>query len=224
MKAKILSVTLKREVDDSPDTSYLGEYKNRPDGNWYADREAGTLCDGDDVLADSLHVNYSRDEYRYICGFQHDGNQAQWAHVDDKGVNNAYLNLRYTGNHGEVKHTRNLFKWFGVRGWETAQTRREKIRCIDMAYCCLAVLRLERLNQGDWCYLGITALADVRSESGIIQTIRSGGLWGIESDSGEDYFAEVEEEELDGLRRELGSFGFGKRAIDYAFKRVERKD
>ena len=84
MKAKILSVTLKREVDDSPDTSYLGEYENRPDGNWYADREAGTLCDGDDVLADSLHVNYSRDEYRYIYGFQHDGNQAQWAHVDDK--------------------------------------------------------------------------------------------------------------------------------------------
>jgi hypothetical protein len=56
-----------------------------------------------------------------------------------------------------------------------------------------------------------------------MQTIRSGGLWGIESDAG-DYLDEAGNAQLEGLRSELEALGFGKRALDYAFKNVETAD
>jgi hypothetical protein len=80
--------------------------------------------------------------------------------------------------------------------------------------------RMERLNNGDWCFIGVIAKAVVISPNGLTQTLRSGGLWGIESDSDNAYFASVEKEQLDELRAELESFGFGARQITYAFKDV----
>jgi hypothetical protein len=56
------------------------------------------------------------------------------------------------------------------------------------------------------------------------QTIRSGGLWGIESDSGDDYLTEVENEQLDELKDELHAIGFSKRAVAAAFRDVKRRD
>lgn len=86
--------------------------------------------------------------------------------------------------------------------------------------------RMSALNRGDFCFVGIAAEAEItlRSENGgsIIQHVRSGGLWGIESDSGEDYFAEVEREEINTLRSELESVGFSKRAISAALRNLER--
>jgi len=83
--------------------------------------------------------------------------------------------------------------------------------------------RMEGLNNGDWCMLGIIAKAEVQSRAGEtwapIQVLRSGGLWGVESDAIE-YHKDVETEELANLRDELKAWGFGNRAIDYAFKSV----
>ena len=84
--------------------------------------------------------------------------------------------------------------------------------------------RMESLNRGDWCCLGIIAKAKVVLAGEVIQTIRSGGLWGIESDSGEDYLGSVEEDELANLRKQLEAVGLGKRAIDYALGNMERKE
>jgi hypothetical protein len=82
--------------------------------------------------------------------------------------------------------------------------------------------RLERLNAGDWCYLGIRASADIQTlSSGPIQHIRSGGLYGIESDSDRAYIESVEKEELADLREQLQSLGFSKRAVSMAFRNVE---
>ena len=69
---------------------------------------------------------------------------------------------------------------------------------------------------------GIIAKAEVVSTAGITQVLRSGGLWGVESDSSAEYLASVENEQLTELRAELESFGFSKRMIDHAFARVER--
>lgn len=84
--------------------------------------------------------------------------------------------------------------------------------------------RMQALNSGQWCCVGIVAKAVVRSASGITQTLRSGGLWGIESDSDKAHLAEVAKEELAALRAELEAFGFSARAITYAFKNVEHKN
>jgi hypothetical protein len=66
--------------------------------------------------------------------------------------------------------------------------------------------RLNGLYEGNWHYIGIMARAVV-TINGTIQTIRSGGLWGIESDSGEDYLTSVENEEKEALIDILSTLG-----------------
>ena len=90
----------------------------------------------------------------------------------------------------------------------------------------------ERLNQGDWCFIGIAAEAEYcisdnphkrTNTSWTVQSLHSGGLWGIESDSDASYLAEVEQEQLAELREQLKAIGFSSRAISAAFKNVERE-
>lgn len=81
--------------------------------------------------------------------------------------------------------------------------------------------RMERLNRGDWCYIGIRAEAKILIPSGggcLVQEITSGGLWGIESDSEESYFSEVEANELSKLHSQLSAIGFSKRSISTAIQ------
>jgi hypothetical protein len=79
--------------------------------------------------------------------------------------------------------------------------------------------RMERLNSGDWCYIGVRADAEIIVD-GISQDISSGGLWGVESDSDRTYLAEIDGEQLSELRDQLRALGFGTRAIATAFKNV----
>jgi len=68
--------------------------------------------------------------------------------------------------------------------------------------------RIEGLNNGDWHYIGIMAEATVSyGQNGHrrLEVLSSGGLWGIESDSG-GYLEEVEKEELQGLKDHLKEF------------------
>ena len=84
--------------------------------------------------------------------------------------------------------------------------------------------RLKRYGD-TWCMIGIQAKAQVMvkivGDSWICQDIRSGGLWGIESDSDEDFFKQVDEEELNNLRDNLLALGFKDDEINVAFKTVE---
>jgi hypothetical protein len=91
-------------------------------------------------------------------------------------------------------------------------------------YCGRDYRRMEALNAGQWCFIGIIAKAEVVSEQGICQTIRSGGLWGIESDSDKEYLDSVAKDELCELGKELESLGMGKRAVEYAIKHAVTVD
>lgn len=168
MKNHIESVRVETVVDESPDTSWLGDYSNSPKNEFSIDRQELGRC--------------GRGKYRYFNPAsveKYDAN-ASWIPADcaDK---RAY--------------------WYAAM-MQNAQK--------DFA-------RMEALNDGQWHFLGIVAKAVVRSGNGVIQTLRSGGLWGIESDSGEKYLKSVADEQLAELRSELEGFGFGKRAIDRAF-------
>lgn len=77
--------------------------------------------------------------------------------------------------------------------------------------------RLEAFNNEEWGFIGIQATAEIVI-AGVCQTIQSGGLWGIESDSEESYFRSIEREELTSLRGILSAMGFSKRAIASAVK------
>lgn len=65
---------------------------------------------------------------------------------------------------------------------------------------------LERYENGDFIFVGVRAEAEVVVD-GVIQLLTSGGLWGIESDSGKEYFAEVGADEWSDLRQILKTIG-----------------
>ena len=84
--------------------------------------------------------------------------------------------------------------------------------------------RLEAFNQGQWWEIGVVAKATVQLRpDGPIQTLHSGGLWGIESDSEDGYMNEVKQDELAALADELAAVGFGKAAIKRAIRNAEDK-
>lgn len=74
---------------------------------------------------------------------------------------------------------------------------------------CYALRDMDRLDSmgEDWVPIGIFAEAEVVVHS-VIQRIRSAGLWGIESDSDEEYLRSVEKDELDELTKILVELGF----------------
>jgi hypothetical protein len=71
--------------------------------------------------------------------------------------------------------------------------------------------RIESYNDGNWCMLGCYALCKVYIPQGekyfSMQTFRSGGLWGIESDSGREYTRSVEQTEIEDLKSILVALG-----------------
>ncbi len=83
--------------------------------------------------------------------------------------------------------------------------------------------RMEALSRGDWCMMGVWAEAKIQlTGDSPTQRIRSGGLWGIESDSG-DYFNQIDKEQLADLRAELEEIGFTKAQIDTAYAEMSVK-
>jgi hypothetical protein len=82
--------------------------------------------------------------------------------------------------------------------------------------------RREAYHRGRWRYICIRAVAEVTFTSWVIQRLSSGGCHGIETDSGEDYFAEIAASELDTLRLELRAVGFEDPQIDAAMGLVTR--
>lgn len=82
----------------------------------------------------------------------------------------------------------------------------------DMAreYCRQDYQRMEALNEGQWAYMGITAEARVSYSSGNgsrrLEWLTSSGLWGIESDSGDEYMSGIAKCELSQLQHHLIAF------------------
>jgi len=69
--------------------------------------------------------------------------------------------------------------------------------------------RLRKFQRGEFGFVGVQAVAEVEI-GGIMQEITSAGLWGIESDSGEDYFRSVGKEEYAQLKEILSDMGIRK--------------
>lgn len=169
---RILSITVKRLEDDSPDTSWLGEYASRPNGDYSIDRKHSLDCP----------INNPQ-ESANICNCDESGD---WSHSE--------------------------YQYFNTSGNYTGEPLTDIVQYTKRDYA-----RMESLNAGNWCFLGIRAQAEIVAGN-VCQKITSGGLWGIESDSDESYLKEVESEELSELRGILHEMGFSKRAIAQAVK------
>lgn len=79
--------------------------------------------------------------------------------------------------------------------------------------------RIQNFDAGNFYFFGVRAVAEVVIGE-TYQTIQSGGLWSIESDSEEAYIREIEQDELAALRSILSDLGFSKRAIAAAVKQA----
>jgi len=83
--------------------------------------------------------------------------------------------------------------------------------------------RLKEYDNGEFCFIGIEVETEIltshdKGKTFLINHISSGGLWGIESDSEDDYFKEVVAEEMSELKKILQSMGFKLREIKASFE------
>lgn len=70
--------------------------------------------------------------------------------------------------------------------------------------------RLAAYRRGEFAFVGVRLVAEIKIPHGkgwIMQDIESPGLWGIEDDSGEDYYRSVAEDEAHTLRDMLAELG-----------------
>lgn len=66
--------------------------------------------------------------------------------------------------------------------------------------------RIRSYNRGNWHMVGVRAVAHItvtRGNHSTLYTLESAGLWGIESDSGEDYLGEVYAEQCAELQADI---------------------
>ena len=231
---RILSITIKRETDDSPDTSWLGEYSRSPKGDFAIDRKHTLECavnsDTSEVVdklerviayLDKQRININADnpqfDYDSISEAQDILIEAQDNATECDCDEDGYW------PHGELQYFNpgSVEKFDPTASWIPA-TETDK-----RAYWLAAMRenarkdyeRMESYNAGDWGFVCVAAVAEIQLETHeVIQTITSGYCCGVESDG--DYWKEVGKEQLSELRSQLSAIGFSKRAIATAVKNL----
>jgi hypothetical protein len=193
---RILSVTVKQEIDDSPDTSWLGEYSDTPGD--YA------------IVARGEHEGEFLSDLPCECDHS----------PDDHNNNGQCMENCDCEDFDPVTVERGReYRYFNSASIESDNSDED-----NRTYALQDYKRMRGLNNDQWCFVGISAKAVVQLNGSLTQTIHSGGLWGIESDSDPSEFRSVEREQLDELRDQLHAIGFTKRAIAAAFRNVEREE
>ena len=170
MKPIIDEIKIKVLLDETPDTSWLGEYTDDYPGDYELQR--GSAFDR----------KPTGHEFKYFVPANS---------VED--------------------HRQGLSK-MGYSRSQAEEMARE--------YARQDYKRMEALNAGDWHFIGIQAQARISYGTNPNGTDRrlewftSGGLWGIESDSGDEYLTEVAKDELADLREHLGAFSVDLKDFD----------
>jgi hypothetical protein len=206
-KNHIEKVWIERQIDESPDTSFLGEYTDKKD-DWVICCHCGEFV----AIAEKNQARHDELEDEIYLLHNTEKNEEEEKQLAVYRAELEALDLHECPN---SRREYNYFKPYAGCEEEGSENYQK--------YGKQDFLRMEGLNSGSWYFMGIIAKAEIVTENDTIQVIRSGGLWGVESNSG-DYLEQVGKDELNNLRLELESLGFGKRAIDRAFQNVETKD
>lgn len=234
-RKRILSVTVKRMVDQSPDTSYLGEYSNRATSEFSIDRNHAEDC-----ASQEYNHREAVDKLEHVLSYLQALRDAEFTQDPEPGpdeleaLDAAYDEVSHAQEdaqkcdcnggdrtRGEYEYFNPSFNYVDAAGRALPGNTPEEVR----KYVREDYNRMESLNKGDWWYIGIRAEAEIALDTGaesrgalLTQTITSGGLWGIESDSDASYINDTAKEELADLKHQLAALGFSKRAISQAFK------
>ena len=223
---RIISVALRRMYDDSPDLSTLGEYSATAKTDYAIDRAHKLDCIANDQeqkrklerIADFLEAYQSEDEHLSSPNGCSEGCEAC---EEEHSYFEAAEQVRELAEcDGCAYHERNTYRFFNGPVDNYLGESSKDIR----KYVRQDFERAEALNRGDWSYIGVKAEALIETGSHVTQRISSGGLWGVESDSDASYFAEIQRDELAGLKAELIALGFSRRSISTAFKSVQERE
>lgn len=267
---RIHKVIIKRTIDNSPDTSWLGEYSNKATSDYSIDRRHSLDCPVNAGLTEYTLLWYTSDsgriQFQMSLGQAESVSHSGECNEDvlelsklpeiteslskiDPAILSAELKEYGAWSPEELAdHPQNLQRLLWLAGGdvrdnngctcgESGDAGRNEYRYFNgyvekykgetpediRKYVRQDYDRMESLNKGDWCFLGVSAESEIILGD-TCQTITSGGLWGVESDSGSDHFAEIEQEQLAELREQLHAIGFSKRAISAACKNVERSE
>jgi hypothetical protein len=228
---RILAVKLIRVCDTDADTSYYGEYARSASSEFSIDRahaeDCASLFPLTSAAVDTLNhaIEYlntidseNEDSDIYAAEAIFSDLISEWEEPDCNCNGGDMLQNEY-------QFFNPSFNYVDKQGKLLPDNTAEEVR----KYVRQDYEHMESLNRGDWGFMGIHAEAEIQigcflGTTGVIQTIRSGGLWGIESDSCESDLKSTEQEELAALRQELRAIGFSTRAISTAFKTIERTD
>jgi hypothetical protein len=249
-KNKILSVTIRRVVDESPDTSWMGEYSQKQTSAYSIDRAHSEDCAS--VSLEAKKAKETLEHAQQTVGdldilAQYDGTLAyEKLGTERDALDEAYNQLGELadevtecdcGETGDME--RNEYRYFNpsfnyvTKDDKLAEglTDEEVRKYVRQDY-----ERMQSLNRGDWCFIGIRADAEIEVQvyagcpptkpyiTNQTQEITSGGVWGYESDMSQTGFEEAESEQLADLKDQLAALGFSRRAISTAFKSIERRD
>jgi hypothetical protein len=238
---RILSVKIKRMFDDSPDTSYMGEYSNTRASEFSIDRAHAEDCasvreDIKQAKQTLEHVQQTIGDIHHSILAQYNGTLANEKLDSERdALGDAYNQVGELfdsidecdcGERGDM--ARHEYRYFNPsvnyvdkHGKLLPDHTPKEVR----AYVRQDYNRMESLNNRNWCCIGIITEAEYvllsNRGSSLVQRLTSGGLWGIESDSERAYIESVEKEELANLKEQLLAIGFSKRAVSAAFKNVE---
>jgi hypothetical protein len=233
---RIHKVVIKRMVDESPDTSWLGEYGRLSESDYAIDRQHSVDCPSQTYNKPALaldwlerimvHIRNVKDAHCSSVKNRTDSEKASdmdvWTDYDDAedvcidaGERAEECNC---DEHGDME--RNQYRFFNPNHENYKGLPEDEIR----KYCLQDYARMEALNNQEFCFIGIRAEADYTLTGRVMQEVTSGGLWGIESDSSPEYLKEIEDEQLSELREQLKAIGFSSRAISAAFKTIEREE
>jgi hypothetical protein len=222
---RIAKIVIKRMADTDPDTSYLGEYSNSAKTDYAIDRKHSEDCQSQEYNHTETVEQLER-IISYLSAVTYETDSPEDVRETASEAQNVLIDLQNDAQECDCSggdQERNEYRFFNGCVENYKGESPENIR----KYVRQDYERMESLHRGNWCYVGIRAEAEVLIPAdghSISQEITSGGLWGIESDSDKSYLAEVEQEELSELRRQLYALGFSKRAIATACKDVKHED
>lgn len=212
LSKEIRSIVMRRVGDSDPDLSYLGSYSNQA-GPYSIDRRGPEP--GDEASCKTCYWTIRYDE---PGGWHHITQESEpYTETEEaEAGHDAEPDREYRGHgleSGSYVYFNPVWQNYADGKGNLADEKE------DMRYMRQDFERMESYHRGEWGMVGVYARASI-TVAGIIQTVQSGGLWGIESDSDESYFAEIEAEQLSELVTVLEELGFERTAIDEACEDV----
>jgi hypothetical protein len=177
---------IKWQYDDSPDLSYLGEYTDSP-GEWQVDRKEGRLL-GEYIENETEWMEEDATQIK-ADELEADGMEVNW-NYDEREDGTTVTSLYYWGYEIlaadlRTNYDHNSYRYFAPANMDVeAESKEDKIK-----YAIRDFERMEDANRGYWSPVGCIVTMYIEGEE-----VAYASLWGIESDSGDGYLKEVEED------------------------------